>query len=213
MKKNKKKTPSKAANSKSQKKSNAKYFVHPRAFVEDGAKIGDGTRIWAFTHVMPGAVIGKECNLCDYSFVESGATLGNHVTVKNGIQIWEGVTIEDDVFLGPNCVFTNDMFPRSFIKPPKEKWLKKTLLKKGCSIGANVTIVCGSTIGEYAFVGAGSVVTSHVPDYAMVVGNPAHLLRWVCKCTQALSFDETGKTKCAGCSQGYSLKNNRVYPL
>jgi UDP-2-acetamido-3-amino-2,3-dideoxy-glucuronate N-acetyltransferase len=160
------------------------YFVHPKALVES-SDIGQKTRIWAFAHVLKNVKIGEDCNLCDYVFVESGVTIGNRVTIKNGISVWEGLTIEDDVFLGPNCVFTNDMFPRS--KAHHAEFLK-TLLKKGCSIGANATILCGITLGKYCMIGAGAVVTKDVPDFACMVGNPARRLYWISKTGERLNF-------------------------
>lgn len=161
------------------------YFVHPNALVESN-DIGAKTRIWAFAHVLKNVKIGKDCNLCDYVFVESGVTIGNRVTIKNGISVWEGLTIEDDVFLGPNCVFTNDMFPRS--KAHHAEFLK-TLLKKGCSVGANATILCGITLGRYCMIGAGAVVTKDVPDFACMVGNPAKRNYWISKTGERMNFN------------------------
>jgi acetyltransferase-like isoleucine patch superfamily enzyme len=161
------------------------YFVHPKAIVES-ENIGSKTRIWAFAHVLKNVSIGEDCNLCDYVFVESGVTIGDRVTIKNGISVWEGLTIEDDVFLGPNCVFTNDMFPRS--KAHHAEY-EKTLIKKGASVGANATILCGITLGKYCLIGAGAVVTKDVPDFACVVGNPASLLYWISKTGERLDFD------------------------
>lgn len=191
------------------------YFAHPRALVDEGAKIGAHSRVWAHAHVMPGAVIGEHCNIGDFAFVESGAKLGNHVTVKNGVQIWEGVTAEDGVFLGPNCVFTNDLFPRTMhvVRRAKEEWLVPTLIREGASIGANATIVCGVTIGRYAFVAAGSVVTKDVPDYAIVLGCPARVHGWACLCGQKIAFK--GKSaKCKKCGELYSKtgRTARVKP-
>jgi UDP-2-acetamido-3-amino-2,3-dideoxy-glucuronate N-acetyltransferase len=159
-------------------------FVHERALCESD-EIGARTRVWAFAHVMKGAVVGSDCNVCDHAFIESGARLGNHVTVKNCVLIWDKVTVEDDVFLGPNMVFTNDMNPRVAFKKPPERFLP-TVVKRGASIGANATIVCGVTIGENAFVGAGSVVIRDVAPYAMVVGNPARAIGWMCACGEKL---------------------------
>lgn len=162
-----------------------KYFVHPNALVESD-DIGEKTRIWAFAHVLKNVKIGEDCNLCDYVFVESGVTIGNRVTIKNGISLWEGLIVEDDVFLGPNAVFTNDMFPRS--KRHSGNFLS-TMLKKGASVGANATILCGITLGKYCLVGAGSVVTKSVPDFALVTGNPARFRYWVGKTGEKLNFD------------------------
>jgi UDP-2-acetamido-3-amino-2,3-dideoxy-glucuronate N-acetyltransferase len=145
------------------------FFKHERAIVESD-KIGNGTRIWAFAHVLPGATIGSECNICDGVFIENDVTIGNKVTIKCGVQIWDGIQVEDDVFIGPNATFTNDLFPRSKVYP---EVFAKTVLKKHSSIGANSTILAGVTVGEYAMVGAGAVVTKSVPDYTIVVGNPA----------------------------------------
>src|SRR4030095_1893122 len=163
-----------------------KFFVHPNAIVETD-NIGAKTRIWAFAHVLKNVSIGEDCNLCDYVFVEGGVSIGNRVTIKNGISLWEGVTIEDDVFLGPNCVFTNDMFPRS--KAHHAEY-EKTLLKKGASVGANATILCGITLGSYCLIGAGAVVTRDVPDFACMVGSPAKILYWISKTGERLNFDK-----------------------
>ena len=151
----------------------AQYFKHSHALVETD-KIGKGTRIWALVHILPGATIGSHCNICDHVFIENDVVIGNRVTIKNGVQIWDGVRLENDVFVGPNATFTNDQFPRSQ-KPPL-KFLK-TIVKKGASIGANATILPGVVIGEKAMVGAGAVVTKDVPKYAVVVGNPAKILK------------------------------------
>ncbi|MBE2217860.1 MAG: N-acetyltransferase [Ignavibacteria bacterium] len=161
------------------------FFVHPNALVES-ENIGAKTRIWAFAHVLKGAVIGEDCNLCDYVFVENEVKIGSRVTIKNGISIWDGLEIEDDVFLGPNAAFTNDMFPRS--KRHSGNYLK-TLLKKGASVGANATILCGITLGRYCLVGAGAVVTKSIPDFALVTGNPARFRYWVSRTGEKLQFD------------------------
>ncbi|MDQ3757841.1 MAG: N-acetyltransferase [Actinomycetota bacterium] len=171
-------------------------FVHPQGLCESD-RVGAGTRIWAFAHVMPGAVVGEGCNVCDGAFIESGAVVGDRVTIKNNVLLWDRVTVEDDVFLGPNVVFTNDMNPRAAFKKPPEEFLP-TLVRHGASIGANATIVCGTIIGEGAFVGAGTVVTSDVPAYALVVGNPARRVGWVCACGERL---EDG-LRCA-CGRAY----------
>ena len=185
--------------------SNSSYFVHEKGVVDQGAAIGAHTRVWAFAHVMKGAKVGAHCNLCDFSFVESGAILGDHVTVKNGVHVWDGVTAEDYVFLGPSCVFTNDMFPRSGRQRPKEDWLVNTRLKQGATVGANATIVCGVTVGRYAFVAAGAVVTKDVPDYAMVLGNPARFYSWICHCGTKLSFkSKSAGTTCSNCGEKFS---------
>ncbi len=153
---------------------NKEYYIHPSAIV-DSIHIGADTKIWAFAHVLKGAVIGKNCNICDHVFIEQGVKLGDNVTVKCGIYIWDGVTVEDDVFLGPNVVFTNDLMPRSKMY----KTAEKTVIKKGASIGANSTILGGITIGEYAMSGIGSVITRDVKSYALVFGNPVKQKGWV----------------------------------
>ena len=162
-------------------------FVHERALCESD-DLGARTRVWAFAHVMKGAVLGSDCNVGDHAFIESGARLGNHVTVKNCVLIWDKVTVEDEVFLGPNMVFTNDMNPRVAFKKSADGFLP-TLVRRGASIGANATIVCGVTIGTNAFVGAGSVVIRDVPAHAMVVGNPARRIGWMCACGEKLPAD------------------------
>lgn len=159
-------------------------FVHEKALCETD-HIGPRTRIWAFAHVMKGAVVGADCNVGDHAFIESGAKIGDRVIVKNGVLIWDKVTVADDVFLGPHVVFTNDMNPRVAFKNPPERF-RPTLVKRGASIGANATVVCGVTIGEQAFVGAGAVVIRDVPAHALVVGNPARRAGWVCECSQRL---------------------------
>jgi UDP-2-acetamido-3-amino-2,3-dideoxy-glucuronate N-acetyltransferase len=175
-------------------------FIHPQALVESNF-IGEGTRVWAFAHVMKDAVIGANCNICDHAFIESQVRLGNNVTVKNGVAIWEGVTIEDDVFLGPNAVFTNDPNPRAEIKKPREQLLP-TIVRKGGTIGANATIVCGTTIGSYAFIAAGAVVTRDVPDHALVIGIPGRIAGWMCRCATRLKVVH-GRAKCSECGRAY----------
>jgi len=162
-------------------------FVHEKALVET-EEIGAGTRIWAFAHVMDGAKIGPDCNICDHVFVETGAVIGRGVTVKNNVLVWDGVTVEDDVFLGPNVVFTNDLTPRAHIKKHRDQFAR-TRVKRGATIGANATIVCGITVGAMAFIGAGSVVTRDIPSHGLAVGNPARLRGWVCECGLTLPDD------------------------
>ena len=183
-----------------------KGFIHPTAVVDEGSSIGDGTRIWHWCHIMGGTVIGNNCNIGENAFIESGVKLGNNVKVKNNVALYTGVECEDDVFLGPNCVFTNVSNPRSFIERKSE--FKRTVVKKGATIGANATIVCGHDIGEYAFVGAGSVVTKDVPPYTMVLGNPATFYSYVCKCGCKLGND----LRCANCGSTYELINGVVQP-
>ena len=150
-------------------------YVHPQSLVEPGARLGARTRVWAFTHILPGADIGEDCNICDHVFIENDVQIGDRVTIKCGVQIWDGIMLEDDVFVGPNATFTNDLFPRS-----KRPWeLTKTIVRRGASIGANATILAGITVGENALVGAGAVVTKSVPANAIVVGNPARIKGYV----------------------------------
>ena len=160
-------------------------FVHEKALCES-AEVGPRTRIWAFAHVMPGAVVGADCNICDHAFVETGARIGDRVIVKNNALVWDKVTLEDDVFVGPNAVFTNDFIPRVAFKNPPELF-RPTRVRRGASIGANATIVCGVTIGEQALIGAGTVVVRDVPAHAVMVGNPARRTAWICACGKKLS--------------------------
>lgn len=176
-------------------------FLHDLAVVESGVSIGARTRIWAFAHVLPGAVIGEDCNICDHTFVEGRVRIGDRVTVKCGVYLWDGVIVEDDVFIGPAAAFTNDMRPRS------RQYLKEhplTFLRNGSSIGANATILPGVEIGRWAMVGAGAVVTRSVPDHGLVVGNPARLMGWVCRCGERLQIEgEADTTHCeCGCMFG-----------
>jgi UDP-2-acetamido-3-amino-2,3-dideoxy-glucuronate N-acetyltransferase len=177
------------------------YFAHPQALVES-EDIGPGTRIWAFAHVLPGAKIGANCNICDNAFIETGAVLGNNVTVKNGVAIWWGVTVEDNVFLGPNCVLTNDPNPRAYIKKSNPA-LQTTLIRANATVGANATILCGTTIGQYAFIGAGAVVLRTVLDFALMVGNPARQVGWMCSCARRLPIPASASldssTTCPHC--------------
>lgn len=151
------------------------FFTHPKAIVET-KKVGQKTRIWAFAHILPGAVIGEDCNICDHTFIENDVIIGNRVTIKCGVQLWDGILLEDDVFVGPNATFTNDPFPRSKMHPEK---FSRTTIRKGASIGANATILPGLNIGQYAMIGAGTVVTKDVPPFAIVVGNPARIIGYV----------------------------------
>lgn len=177
------------------------YKSHPTAIVESKT-IGKGTCIWAFAHVMKGAVIGKDCNICDHCYIEGKSYIGNRVTIKNSVSIWEGLKIEDDVFIGPDATFTNDLFPISRVN--KRRNFKDTIIKRGACIGANVTVVCNITIGCYAFVGAGSVVTRDLPDYVLAYGNPAQIHGYLCKCRDKLKFTN----KIAKCRCGLRYKKN-----
>jgi UDP-2-acetamido-3-amino-2,3-dideoxy-glucuronate N-acetyltransferase len=192
-----------------------KFFVHPKALVETD-DIGANSRVWAFAHVMKGARIGSDCNIGDHAFVESGVRLGNNVTVKNGVSVWQGVEVEDDVFLGPNCVFTNDPNPRAYIKKTGDS-LVSTRVRSRATIGANATIVCGITIGQYAFIGAGTVVIRDVPDFAMMVGNPARQIGWMCVCATKLVTPSTPKSDspltCSSCGSLFTITSDRKLVL
>lgn len=184
------------------------YYVHPSSFVDDGCIIGDGTKIWHFCHVMPGSKIGNNCSLGQNVVVSPKVILGNNVRVQNNVSIYEGVICEDDVFLGPSMVLTNVTNPRSAISRKEE--FKRTLIKKGASIGANATIVCGNTIGEYAFIGAGAVVTKDVPAYALIVGNPGRQKGWMSEFGQKLLFNKENKAICPESGQEYFLEGTLV---
>lgn len=187
----------------------ADVFVHPQGLCESD-EVGAGTRVWAFAHVMRGARVGTGCNVCDHAFVESGAVVGDRVTVKNGVMIWDGVVIEDDVFVGPGATFTNVTNPRVGFKRGGEgaDAFEATVVCRGVTIGANSTIVCGTTIGEYAFVGAGAVVTRDVPAHTLVVGNPARPAGWVCVCARRLGPDLV----CGSCGSTYKLTAQGLSP-
>ena len=182
-------------------------FVHPAALCES-LEVGPGTRVWAFAHVLAGAKVGAGCNLCDHTFVEAGASLGDGVTLKNGVQVWSGVSLEDGVFVGPNATFTNDLRPRAAIKRPEEEWLIRTVVRRGATIGANATIVCGITVDEGALVGAGSVVVHDVPPHTVVVGNPARRIGWICACSGRLD----GPGPCANCGIVYVERRSGLVP-
>ncbi len=185
-----------------------KYEAHPTAVIDAGAVIGEGTHIWHFTHIMSQACIGKNCNIGQNVVISSGVTIGNGVKIQNNVSVYTGVTCEDDVFLGPSCVFTNVINPRSAISRKEE--FRPTIIKRGASIGANATIVCGHTIGEYAMIGAGSVVTKDISPYALVVGNPSKQIGWVSEYGCKLKFDGTGKATCPESGQTYRLQGGKV---
>lgn len=174
-------------------------FVHESAYVDDGAVIGAGTKVWHFCHVLGGAVIGARCSLGQNVVVMNGARIGNNVKIQNNVSVYEGVTIEDDVFCGPSMVFTNVINPRSAVSRKSE--YKATHVKRGASIGANATIVCGSTLGEYSFIGAGAVVSRDVPAYALMVGVPARRIGWMCECGERLP--KGNATTCPACEKAY----------
>ncbi len=186
----------------------ALYFAHPTAIIDEGAEIGHGTSIWHFSHIMPGCKIGMHCNIGQNVVVLPGVVLGNNVKVQNNVSIYTGVTCGDDVFLGPSCVFTNVINPRSAIVRKHE--YAQTIVGKGASIGANATIICGHNIGAYAFIGAGAVVTKNVPAYALVVGNPSKQIGWMSGYGQRLHFDENGFATCKESGEKYRIENNTV---
>jgi UDP-2-acetamido-3-amino-2,3-dideoxy-glucuronate N-acetyltransferase len=187
------------------------YSVHPSAIIDEGCEIGKGTKIWHFSHIMPNCKIGENCNIGQNVVVSPEVILGNNVKVQNNVSIYTGVICEDDVFLGPSMVFTNVTNPRSAVN--RRGQYAKTTVKRGASIGANATIVCGHDIGKFAFIGAGAVVTKHVPDYALVVGNPAKQIGWMSEYGHRLKFDENGEAICEESKELYKLKNNTVTKL
>lgn len=184
------------------------YYAHPTAVVDEGSSIGKGTKVWHFSHIMPGCVIGENCNIGQNVVVSPEVVLGNNVKVQNNVSIYTGVICEDDVFLGPSAVFTNVINPRSAVARKNE--YKKTIVKRGATIGANATIVCGHNIGEYAFIGAGAVVTKDVPAYALLVGNPAKQTGWMSEYGHKLKFDNNGVAVCEESKEQYKLENGIV---
>ena len=184
------------------------YFKHESSYVDDGCTIGKGTKIWHFSHIMSGCRIGEGCNIGQNVVISPDVVLGNNVKVQNNVSLYTGVVCEDDVFLGPSMAFTNVTNPRSAVNRKNE--YKKTVVKKGASIGANATIVCGHDIGSFAFIGAGAVVTKNVPDYALMAGNPARQMGWMSEYGQKLVFDKEGMAVCAESGEKYRLSNNQV---
>ena len=184
------------------------YFAHPTAVIDDGCKIGNGVKIWHFSHIMPNCVLGDNCNIGQNVVISPDVVLGKNVKVQNNVSIYTGVTCDDDVFLGPSMVFTNVINPRSAVNRKSE--YAKTRVGKGASIGANATIVCGHDIGEFAFIGAGTVVTKTVPAYALIVGNPGRQMGWMSEFGHRLEFDKDGFATCKESGQKYKLENNTV---
>lgn len=182
----------------------ADYFVHESSYVDDGCTIGAGTKIWHFSHIMSGCTIGEKCNIGQNVVISPGVVLGKGVKIQNNVSVYTGVECEDGVFLGPSCVFTNVVNPRAFIERKSE--YRRTVLHKGCSVGANVTIVCGHDIGRYALIGAGAVVTKSIPDYALAYGNPARVRGYVCSCGAQLDFKD-GAAVCPECGKKYVMNN------
>lgn len=189
-------------------KTTSETYIHPTSVVDEGCNIGDGTKIWHFSHIMSGCNIGANCNIGQNVVISPDVVIGNGVKIQNNVSVYTGVVCEDDVFLGPSCVFTNVINPRSFISRKDE--FRKTIIKRGASIGANATIVCGNTIGEYAMIGAGAVVTKDIPPYSLWVGNPARQTGWVSKYGHKLVFDKEGKAICPESGETYILNEGKV---
>jgi len=185
------------------------YFVHESSYVDEGAEIGAGTKIWHFCHILPRAKVGERCKIVQIVLIASDAVLGNNVKIQNNVSIYTGVIVEDDVFLGPSMVFTNVINPRSHVNRKNE--YKTTRVCKGASIGANATIVCGITLGRYCFIGAGAVVTKDVPDYALVYGSPARIRGWMCQCGEQLKFEDDTAV-CEACGDEYRKQDQIINP-
>ena len=188
------------------------YFVHESSYADEGCEIGAGTKIWHFSHVMAGARIGERCNIGQNVVISPQVAIGNNVKIQNNVSIYTGVILEDDVFCGPSMVFTNVVNPRSHVSRKDE--YRQTLVKRGASLGANCTVVCGNTIGRYAFVGAGAVITKDIPDYAQVVGNPGRISGWVCECGVKLASGATAPARvtCAACQRRYAAVGGTLAP-
>ncbi len=189
------------------------YFKHESAYVDDPCEIGDGTKIWHFSHIQSGAKIGRMCVVGQNVNVGNNVTIGNFVKIQNNVSVYEGVVLEDYVFCGPSMVFTNVLDPRSKYPQVGSKFYKPTLVKEGASLGANSTIVCGHTIGRFAFIGAGAVVTKDVPDFALVVGNPAKIVGWMSEAGKKLVFDRDGLAYCEKAGKQYKLVGNQVHDV
>ena len=190
----------------------ADFFVHESSYVDEGCEIGAGTKIWHFSHVMSGARIGRGCNIGQNVVISPRVVIGDHVKIQNNVSVYTGVVLEDDVFCGPSMVFTNVINPRSHV--PRKDEYRETLVRRGASLGANSTIVCGHTIGRYAFIGAGAVVTRDVPDYALVVGNPGRIVGWMCQCGVKLAngVRAPGSASCAACQLRYRAEAGALVP-
>jgi len=188
--------------------STAAPFVHQSSYVDDGTSIGKGTKIWHFCHILKGTTIGENCVIGQNCMIGPQVQVGNRCKIQNNVSLYAGVILEEEVFCGPSCVFTNVYTPRAFIERKSE--FRQTLVKRGASIGANATIVCGVTVGRYAFIGAGAVIKEDVPDYGLYVGVPARRIGWVCKCGISLPRQGTGKLTCAACHSSYIENNNQL---
>jgi UDP-2-acetamido-3-amino-2,3-dideoxy-glucuronate N-acetyltransferase len=192
-------------------KNDKSYYAHPSAIIDEGCTIGEGTKIWHFSHIMPKCIIGENCNIGQNVVISPEVVLGKNVKVQNNVSIYTGVQCEDDVFLGPSMVFTNVINPRSAVN--RRAQYEKTIVMKGASIGANATVVCGHDIGRFAFIGAGAVVTKHVPDYALVIGNPARQTGWMSEYGHKLNFNQQGHAICPESGEKYQLENGKVIKL
>lgn len=186
-------------------------FIHESCYIDENVIIGDGTKIWHFSHILSGSVIGEGCIIGQNCMIGPDVIIGKRCKIQNNVSIYKGVTLEDYVFCGPSCVFTNVYNPRAFIERKHE--FKKTFVRIGATIGANATIICGVTIGRYAMIGAGAVVNRDVADYALVVGAPARQIGWVCKCGTSLKFDDNRSAVCSYCGNEYFLENNMLIPI
>jgi UDP-2-acetamido-3-amino-2,3-dideoxy-glucuronate N-acetyltransferase len=186
------------------------YFVHASSYIDDGCAIGEGTKIWHFSHVMTGATIGRRCNIGQNVVISPGVTIGDNVKIQNNVSVYTGVVLEDDVFCGPSMVFTNVVNPRSAVSRKDD--YRQTLVKRGASLGANSTVVCGHTIGCYAFIGAGAVVTRDIPDYALAVGNPSRISGWMCECGVKLTSGTAVplQARCGRCGAEYTSQDGRL---
>lgn len=187
------------------------YFAHPSAIIDEGAQIGKGTQIWHFCHLMSTCKVGSSCKIGQNVYIDANAIVGNGVKIQNNVSVYNGVVVEDDVFLGPSMVFTNVINPRSFIE--RKNLFRKTIVRKGATIGANATIICGVEIGAYAIIGAGSVVTKNVPAYALMKGNPARQSGWVSEAGHTLKFDETGVAACPESEEKYTVVDNSLQKI
>jgi UDP-2-acetamido-3-amino-2,3-dideoxy-glucuronate N-acetyltransferase len=188
------------------------FYVHPSACIDEGAKIGEATKVWHFCHVSSEAVLGKRCILGQNVFVDYGVRVGDRCKIQNNVSIYKGVTLEDEVFCGPSCVFTNVVTPRAGIERKSE--FAPTLVKRGATIGANATIVCGTTVGQYALIGAGAVVSRDVPDYALILGVPGRISGWVCSCGEVLChLNQTGRHTCRRCNATFDVTNDSAAPV
>jgi UDP-2-acetamido-3-amino-2,3-dideoxy-glucuronate N-acetyltransferase len=185
-------------------------FVHESSYVDDGCRIGAGTKIWHFSHVMTGATIGGRCNIGQNVVISPGVVIGDNVKIQNNVSVYTGVILEDDVFCGPSMVFTNVVNPRSAV--PRKNEYQQTLVKRGASLGANCTVVCGHTIGRYAFIGAGAVITKDVPDHALVIGNPGRIFGWMCACGAKLASGATAPkaSTCAACGSHHAVRDGQL---